>query len=361
MTDSLLAIVSPAFTVDGELSRDLGRDCLRLEIEEGIDGLRTLQAHFVAVGAGATGPQQQMLYLDGTVLDFGKPIKVALGPDDGQRTVFDGVISALEVVYADSEPPRVMVLAEDALMRLRMTRRMRSYTNVTDADIAQQLAGEHGLQTDINADGPRYDVVQQLNQSDLAFLRERARLIQAELWCTERTLHFSTRPNRTGTALTLVQGNQLLRARLRADLAHQRSSVLVAGYDASAKQVINETADAGAVEAEASSGRTGARIVERELGASASLRVRDVALTTGEASAWAKAEMLRRGRQFVTVAGLTRGSPEMVVGSLLRLEDVGPPFEGDGYYVTRVRHTYDTAVGLRTNFDAERATVNEVA
>jgi len=89
--------------------------------------------------------------------------------------------------------------------------------------------------------------------------------------------------------------------------------------------------------------------------------VRDVALTTGEASAWAKAEMLRRGRQFVTVAGLTRGSPEMVVGSLLRLEDVGPPFEGDGYYVTRVRHTYDTAVGLRTNFDAERATINEVA
>ena len=43
-------------------------------------------------------------------------------------------------------------------------------------------------------DGPRYDVVQQLNQSDLAFLRERARLVQAELWCDGRTLHLKLPP-----------------------------------------------------------------------------------------------------------------------------------------------------------------------
>ena len=44
-------------------------------------------------------------------------------------------------------------------MKLRMTRRMRTYTNVTDADIAQQLADEHGLQSDVDVDGPQYDVV----------------------------------------------------------------------------------------------------------------------------------------------------------------------------------------------------------
>src|SRR6266581_7298353 len=111
-----------------------------------------------------------------------KPVQVSVGPDEAQRTVFDGLISAIEVVFGDSEPPRVVVLAEDALMRLRMTRRMRSYTNVTDADIADAIANDHGLQSDTAVDGPTYDVVQQLNQSDLAFLRDRARLVQAELW-----------------------------------------------------------------------------------------------------------------------------------------------------------------------------------
>ena len=361
MTDPSYAVVSPVFTVNGEVARDLARDCVRMVIEEGTEGLKTLEAHFLAVGAGATGPQDRMLYLDGSTLDFGKSIQVAVGPDAGQRVVFDGVVSALEAVFGDAEPPRVVAMAEDALMRLRMTRRMRSYTNVTDADIAEQIAGEHGLQTELAVDGPRYDVVQQVNQSDLAFLRERARLVQAEIWCTGRTLHFSSRPRRKGTKVTLVQGNQLLSARVKADLAHQRSKVIVTGYDAEAKDLIDEQIGPEAVEAEVTGGRNGARVVEKALGASTTLRVREAALTAAEANAWAKAEMLRRGRRFVTVMGMTRGSPDLVVGSTVRLEQVGQPFEGDGYYVTRVCHTFDHEHGLRTRFEAERATVNEVA
>lgn len=361
MTDPLLAIVSPVFSVNGELVRSLARDCVRLEIEEGTEGLRTMKADFVAVGPGATGPQDRMLYVDGQIIDFGKQIEVSIGPDSGQRRVFDGVISGLELVFGDGEPPRAVVFAEDALMRLRMTRRMRTYTDVTDADIADRIARDHGLQTELTIDGPRYDVVQQVNQSDLAFLRERARLVQGELWCTGRTLHFSSRQRRQGTTLTLIRGNHLLTASVMADLAHQRSEVVVTGYDASAKDVIDERAGTDTISAEISGGRTGPEIVERALGASSSIRVREAALTGAEALAWAKAEMLRRARGFVTVSGVTRGSPDMVVGSILRLELIGAPFEGDGYYVTRICHTFDNVHGLRTRFEAERPTVNEVA
>jgi phage protein D len=361
MTEPALAAVSPVFTVDGDVAHDLGRDCLRLEIDEGIEGLRTMQAHFVAVAAGAPGPPEPMLYLDGREIDFGKPIQVSIGPDEAQRTVFDGVISAIEVIFGDSEPPRVLVLAEDALMKLRMTRRMHSYKNMTDADIAGEIARDHGLQSDVSVDGPRYDVVQQLNQSDLAFLRERARLLQAELWCTGQTLHFSSRPDRSGTDLTLVKGADLLSARLCADLAHQRTEVVITGYDASAKAVIDERAGSDTINAEISTGRTGPETVQRALGESTSFRVREVALTADEAQAWARAEMLRRSRRFVTVVGVTRGSPDMVVGSRLTLSLVGDPFEGDGYYATRVRHTFDHTAGLRTHFEADRPTLNEVA
>jgi phage protein D len=53
--------------------------------------------------------------------------------------------------------------------------------------------------------------------------------------------------------------------------------------------------------------------------------------------------------------------PDMVVGSRLRLELVGPPFEGGGYYVTKITHTFDLTRGFRTRFEAERSTLNEVA
>jgi uncharacterized protein len=360
MTEPMFAVAGPVFSIDGDRVPSLARDCVRLEVEEGVEGLRTLRLHAFATGAGAAGPPDRMIYLDGGVIDFGKQLAVSLGPDGGQRTVFDGVISAIEAVFEDGQPPLVVLLAEDALMRLRMTRRLRTFTDVTDADLASSIADDHGLRAEVDVDGPRYDVVQQLNQSDLAFLRERARLVQAELWADGRTLHMASRPKRPGTELTLVQANQLLSVRLCADLAHQRSEVVVTGYDASAADVIDERAQSDTIEAEISGGRTGPQIVEKALGATTTLRVREAALTSEEAQAWARAEMLRRARRFVSVIGTTRGTPDMVVGSRLTLQQVGAPFEGPGYYVTRVRHTVDLVRGLLTYFEAERATVNEV-
>ncbi|MFB7253527.1 phage late control D family protein [Streptomyces nojiriensis] len=359
MTEPATATVSPAFEVDGMLVKDLARDCVRLEIAEGVEGLRTLRAHLLAVGAGAKGPQDRLLHLDGTTVALGSTLKAALGPPSAQRYVFEGVVSALELVLGDGEPPLVLVHAEDALMRLRMTRRQRTYTKVTDAGIAEEVAREHGLGADADAPGPRYDVVQQLNQSDLAFLRERARLVQAELWATGRTLHFRARGSRGADAQTLVYGERLLSVRFAADLAHQRSEVAVTGYDADRREGIDERAGPEVVEAETAGGRVGARLLARALGPGTSLRVREAALTAEEAQAWARAEMLRRGRRFVTVAGTTNGSPDLVVGSRLTLRSVGAPFEGEGYHVTRIRHSFDPERGFRTRFDAERSCLNE--
>jgi uncharacterized protein len=361
MTEAPVTVVAPVFDVDGEVVGELARDCIRLEVCEGIEGLRTLQAHFLAAGGGALGPQDQLLHLDGSTVDLGSAVKVALGPDHQRRFVFDGQASGIELILGDGDTPVVAVHAEDALMRLRMTRRMRTYSQVTDAEIAAELAGEHGLQADVDADGPRYDVVQQANQSDLAFLRERARLLQAELWCTGRTLHFRSREARQGTEVTLVRGAELLCARIVADLAHQRSEVVVTGWDAGLKELIDERAGPDVVEAEVTGGRIGARLVATALGDSTTLRVREAALTAEEAGAWARAEMLRRGRRFVCVTGTTNGTPDLVVGSRLTLRLVGEPFEGDGYYVSHVRHTFDLRQGFRTRFEAERATLNEVA
>lgn len=361
MTEAPVEVATPVFLVGGVLVRSLARDCLELDVGEGVEGLRTLEAQFLAVGAGVEGPPGPLRYLDGTVVDFGQGIQVAVGPDGDQRHVFDGAVSAVELVLADGEPPRVVVLAEDALMRLRMTRRMRTWTRVTDGDLASGIAAEHGLQADVQADGPRYDVVQQLNQSDLAFLRDRGRLLQAELWCTGRTLHFRSRTARQGTEVTLTRGRDLLAARFTADLAEQRSEVVVTGYDAFQKEGVSERAGPDVVAAETAGGRTGAAVLTRTLGPATSLRVREVALDAEEAQSWARAEILRRGRRFVTVVGTTNGTPDLVVGSRLTVRLVGEPFEGGGYYVTRVRHRFDLIRGLRTRFEAERSTLNDVA
>jgi phage protein D len=275
--------------------------------------------------------------------------------------VFSGAISALEVSFEETREPQVVVFAEDRLMDLRMTRRMRTYRDATDAEIAEAVAAEHGLTPRVDAAGPRYDRVQQWNQSDLAFLRERARLLAAEVWVAGEELYFQSRDRRRATELTLVRGNDLIAVDLRADLAHQRTAVRVSGYDAADRAAIDEEAGADAIEAEIAGGRTGPSVLERAFGVRVSHRVREAPLNSAEAADWARAEMLRRARGFVRVCALTRGTPDLVVGSRVRLERVGAPFEGDGYAVTRVRHTYDLEQGHRTSFEAERPTLGEAA
>ncbi len=360
MTEALLSSTAPVFKVESNVVGELARDLLRLEIDDTTHGLKHLRASFVAVGAtpsqGTDG--EALLHVDGSDVDFGKRLEVSIGSPGDERVVFTGLVSGIELDFSETDEPVVTVFAEDALMKLRMTRRLKTYEDMSDADIAQAIASDHGLGADADADGPSYDVVQQWNQSDLAFLRERATLIQAELFVDGDTLKFKSRGSRSGTKLTLVRGGQLISVRLRADLAHQRTTVKVSGFDASARDQIEEEASGDAIQAEATGGRSGPAVLAQAFGDRVSHRVRDVPLERGEATAYAKAEMLRRARSFVTVAGVTNGSPDMVVGSKLELQRVGPPFEGGDYYVTRVLHTYDLRTGHRTHFHAERPTIN---
>lgn len=356
MTELVFTSTAPVFKVDGRVVGELARDVLRLEVEESTDGLRTLRAHFIAVGP-ASAATEQLLHLDGSDLDFGKRLEVSLGPPSHERIVFAGVISALEAEFDEGRVPRAVVYAEDALMKLRMTRRMKTYEQVSDADVATQIAGEHGLSPDVAADGPTYDVVQQWNVSDLAFLRERARLVQAEVFADGDKLCFKTRPNRTATTVTLTRDHDLISVRARADLAHQRTKVKVSGFDAQDRAQIEEEADGSAISAEVSGGRTGPAVLSTALGDRVSHRVLEAPSVAAEASAWARAELLRRARAFVTVSGTTNGTPDLLVGSRVTLADVARPFEGAGYYVTRVVHTYDLENAHRTHFDAERPTV----
>src|SRR5699024_9382144 len=136
---------APVFSVDSRLQGAIGRDLLRLDVEEGRLGLRTLVAHLHAVGPGSDGSDEQLSYLDGQTIALGSRLDVNIGPPGGERRLFTGAVSALEVNFSEGGVPYVSVFAEDALMRLRMAERTATFRDVTDAEIVEQVGGRHGL------------------------------------------------------------------------------------------------------------------------------------------------------------------------------------------------------------------------
>jgi phage protein D len=349
----------PIFTVDGQAQPSLQDALLSLEVSDDLLGMARLEARFENWGRPPGGGDMDFMFFDGGVLSFGKRLEVDLGPEGASRTVFSGRITAIGARFGSALVPEISVRAEDALQFLRMTRRTRTWENVTDAQVAQQLAQAHNLQAEADAPGPTHKVLVQLAQTDLAFLRERAQAIDAQLWMDGDRLMFKARSATIGQELTLTLGQALTRFEVVADLAHQITEARGHGYDVQAKQDPDQSASASSLlESEAHGARTGASIFQQAFGARVEHLLDRASSTNDEARALAEAAAKARGRAFVHCRGETDGTAAMRVGVRVRVGGVGPVFSGT-YVATQVTHHYDRGRGFRTTFEAERPAVGE--
>ncbi len=235
-----------------------------------------------------SGDSSDFLFFDKKLLDFGKELNVVVG----DQSLFKGKVTGIEARFPQGNSPSIVVLAEDRFQDLRMTRRTRTFSDVSDSDVFSQIAGDHGLTPSVTVSGGSYKVLAQLNQSDLAFMRERARALDAELWVTDATLSVKPRADRGGSPVTLTYGKELREFRVLADLALQATSLEVSG-------------------------------------------------------------LKRRARRFVVGHGTAETRAELKVGATVKLAGLGPLFQGD-FYVAETLHMFDGAQGMRTEFEVER-------
>ena len=243
---------------------------------------------------------------------------------------------------------------EDRLQNFRMTRRTRSFEDVSDADVIEQITREHGLTADVELNGPTHKSLAQVNLSDLAFIRERARACNGEVWVDDSTLRVRARSGRNANVLALSYGDGLRAFRARADLAHQCTEFAVNGWDVAAKTAIRETGSSADVSSELGGDTGGSAILQQKFGERVASIVHTVPLTSQEAQGVAAARYLEQARRFVTGSGQCDGNAQIQVGGQLRLTGLGAMFDGK-WYIAGVRHTYTLAQGFRTEFDAERA------
>jgi hypothetical protein len=337
----------PAISVAGQDDPVLAQRLMNLLAAESVAGLSRCEVVFS--NWGAVGNGAGFLYFDRKVLDFGKGFAIRLGQD----TLFEGRIMGLEAQFPEGRPPLLNVLAEDRFQDLRMTRRTRTYKDVSDADVFNQVAAEHGLTANVSVNGPHYKVLAQVNQSDLAFLRERARSVDAEVWVAGTTLNAQPRTNRTGGPLKLTYQQGLREFTALADLAGQRSAVSVNGWDVAGKTALTHEATDSVISGELNGFRSGASVLTAALGARKESLAHTVPLSSDEARAEAESVFKMAARRFVVGRGVAETDARIRVGNTLDLQGLGPLFSGK-YYLSEVRHLFDTTHGLRSEFTAER-------
>jgi uncharacterized protein len=346
-TSPAVSIARPTIQVDGQNSPALSDGLLGLSIVENSAGLYRCEATFG--NWGLIHSDIDFIYFDRRTLEFGRPFKILL--DD--TPIFDGRIMALEAHFPQDQAPSITVLAEDRFQDLRMTRRTRAFADMSDADVMSQIANDHGLTPNVDLPASQHRILAQVNQSDLAFLRERARALDAELWVDGSALYAKQHSSRGQQTLQLTYQRDLKEFVVLADLAAQRTSVTVSGWDVGNKQAITHEASASVIQGELNGDTSGVSILQQALGARKEALVHTVPLSSTEAQAQAETFFKLSARQFVVGRGTAETSTQLRVGTSVDLRRLGPLFSGK-YYVTEVRHIFD-GLGIRSEFTGERA------
>lgn len=287
-----------------------------------------------------------------TDLALGAEIIIGSGTTDAPVEIFRGTITGIEGVFDQDAPPELIVLAEDALQKVRLKRRTKVYEDQSIADIARAIAGDHGLTPVISGLTENFGTQVQMNESDLAFLRRLLARVDADLQIVGTDLQISPRNDVRRGELELALGEDLKTARVLADLAHQITQSTVKGWDVSAGSTLDgDGADNALGPGE---GDKGGKLLEDTLGARKHHTCHHLTFNQDEVDALAATVRNRRARRFLRVQGSATGNPNLRVGTHVKLSGLSNWFSNT-YYVTSARHLYDLTNGYRTDFEGQCA------
>ena len=285
--------------------------------------------------------------LDSALFDLGRTVEIHLGYGTGLQPAFLGDITAIEPEFPQDGPPVVVISGADKSQRLRRSQpEPTDYSKTSDSVIAAQIAVQNGLVPLVDPTPPFVKKITQ-TASDMAFLKERARKHNFDVYVEWDRLHFQFPRPRTA-AHVLEWGRNLSSFSPRISSAGLAGLQTIRDYNQELGQTILGIAVAADFDLDN---------LEEKLGSSAldlltSLARRAIRQDTvdnpfdGMQLAQALLADLLNGMYEGT--GSCIGVPDLAAGGYVEIRGVGKRFSGT-YRVRRVSHVLDEN-GFRTSF-----------
>lgn len=314
-----------------------------------------------------------------------KEVVVSMGYGDYQRVMLTGTFTTMEPNFPSGGAPTLTVRGLNVLHQLRRKQYTYSWENMTDSQIARDIAALKDketkknrfplqVETDPEVKEPPLTYLAQKNQYDIDFLLARARargyvvfIIEAdpEVQGSQKRLYFgpsesvarlfpgSARLVRGGGArdvtFELEWGRSLIDFKPTLTTANQIKSVTVNGWDRKKKEKISETVT---LDDPKLNRNEDLYEVLQKCDPREEHVVDEPVFTKDEAKKRALAILNERQKEMVKATGTTVGLPDLRAGKLIQLRGLGARFSGT-YFVTETTHTIGPS-GYTTRFGARR-------
>ena len=352
MPDRARESVVPAFQVlvnGNQLQPEAEADLFLVEVADELDvpGMFTLSLNAGDPRSGG------LKWVDDTLFREGNEVTIKMGFSAPLTQLLVGEIVALEPEFPERGPIVFTVRGYDRLHRLAIGRKSRAFRNMTDSEIAAQIAQDYSLTPESDDSAVKHDHVYQHNQTDLEFLRLRAARMGWEVKVDGKKLLFRKPKPATGKILTLTYGDNLVSVAPRLTLATQTSEVRVQGWSPKDKKVITARAGGGDETTTMGGRDSGPTLAQRVVGPSTLMIVSEPPATPEDAEAMARGRLEQVALDFVIAEGSCVGEPQIRPGVVLELRSLGSRLSGL-YYVVGATHSLAARKGYLTSFTARR-------
>jgi phage protein D/phage baseplate assembly protein gpV len=296
-----------------------------------------------------------------TTFELGKEVELGMqGGDQSQSTrLITGDITAIEPEFGEGGSTTLSIRGYDKSFRLHRGKKTRTFTKVTDSDMAKKIASGCSLSLTSDSTSQVYEYICQDNQSDMEFLRERAGRNGFFVYVDNKNLCFVSKPKGTNT-VTLERGSDLINFQARLTAVEQVDSVKVRGWDPVKKQeIIGEAKnpdDAPSFGITKSGGKTATGAFGS---ASTTETINRTVETPKAAQVLAQSLYNEISNAFIQAEGSCLGNPELHAGTTVEVKALGARFSGK-YRVTRAIHRYDESGKYTTWFEISGRRSNTV-
>jgi len=271
---------------------------------------------------------------EGDLFAPGKEIEILAGYRSQEDRIFKGILVGQKIRVRQDGRGLLTLLCRHPLYQATLTRRCRTWNDITDAEAISSSFGEYGVTVTAAGGGVTHAALSQYQATDWDFALTRARanglfLIPGD--SGGELIH----PDLTqDPALSLQFGATVLELDAEFDIRDQPAAVISTAWDPSSQQVIEATgAEPDLLEA----GNPAPADMAAIHGQSLATR-HPGAINAEELQAFADAALLWRRLGAITGRVRCTGTPASLPGTILKLAGAGARFSGD-FLVSAVRHT----------------------
>ncbi|MGF1536515.1 MAG: VgrG-related protein [Elainellaceae cyanobacterium] len=348
----------PTIEIDGDRNPStLMEDLLQVVVEESLH----LPATFTLVLRNDYRPvtPDEAVWKHEDLLTMGKPVNIGFVPSttsneesngssdsstsdsgtDDDNFLIKGEITAIETHFSDRAQAPIVIRGYDFSHRLHRGRHNRSFQNMTDSDIVKKIIDEVGIEAgEIDESGIPHDYLFQENQTNMAFLRDRAARLGYELFVQDGALNF--REPSSDEPLTLKWLHDISSFRVRVTSAEQVKEVEVRGWDYASKRPFVSTVQSENLltETDSGSGKDSSTAFDGKPDSPKMLLVDRPMFQSKEADTMAQALYDELAGQYIYADAKGEGNPDIRPGRVVELEGMGP--HSGKYYVTETRHSF---------------------